>query len=282
MQKKVVVAIPAYNAAATLPEALQSIAQQTHRNLRVIVIDDGSTDDTPNVVAQFLKQDSRFEYHRMSSNQGASAARNLALEMAGNTDFVMFQDADDVAAPNRVEVQLRYVMEQQLAVCGARSLAFGAVPAPVLMPFESRPQHLLARLFYTSEIPTSVMMVRRSLIDGVRFDERIRNSEDADFVSRVVVQKNARVGAVPQVLQRYRRHPRQITGTIVDSPESAISLARSRLIEAAGIERSRQDLIAHVALAPSLWRVILNPAVTPQPQALAGALVARRAARCGR
>lgn len=115
-QPLISVIIPTYNEAHTLGVAIQSILDQTYKNLEIIVVDDGSTDDTKEIVAVFTKKDSRVRYlkcpyedpHRVDwrgvNISVGYLARNYAMKQACG-EWVTFQDADDASLLNRIEVQ---------------------------------------------------------------------------------------------------------------------------------------------------------------------------------
>lgn len=99
------VVIPAYNAQSTLPATLASVRSQTHANLEVLVVDDGSTDATAEVIDRAAAVDQRVRRLDQGGNRGRSSARNFAIE-ASEGDWVSFVDADDLWAPDRVEALL--------------------------------------------------------------------------------------------------------------------------------------------------------------------------------
>ncbi|ODP36480.1 glycosyltransferase family 2 protein [Sphingomonas turrisvirgatae] len=102
--KLVSVIIPAYNAARWIKATLRSVAAQTHRALEVIVIDDGSTDDTVAIAERFATGDPRFRVMRQA-NAGVAAARNHGASLA-QSDWLAFVDADDLWTPDKTERQI--------------------------------------------------------------------------------------------------------------------------------------------------------------------------------
>jgi glycosyltransferase involved in cell wall biosynthesis len=98
------VVIPAYNAAATLDETLRSVRAQTHRALEIIVVDDGSTDDTLALAQRHASADPRVQVLHQP-NAGVAAARNAGWQHAGS-QLIAFVDADDLWAPTKIELQL--------------------------------------------------------------------------------------------------------------------------------------------------------------------------------
>ena len=103
------VIIPAYNAAATISETLQCVRAQTHHNLDIIVIDDGSTDATARIAAEHAATDGRIRI-TSKENGGVASARNLGVAMA-RSDFLAFVDADDLWAKSKIERELAVLKE---------------------------------------------------------------------------------------------------------------------------------------------------------------------------
>ncbi len=103
----VAVIIPAHNAAATILEALDSAITQTEKRLQIIVVDDGSTDQTRELVTNIQQSDKRVQL-LSQHNQGVSAARNSGLKVV-QARYVAFLDADDKWLPNKLEIQLTFM-----------------------------------------------------------------------------------------------------------------------------------------------------------------------------
>jgi glycosyltransferase involved in cell wall biosynthesis len=103
-QPLVSVIIPTFNRAHLLPRAIRSVLDQSHRTLEVLVVDDGSTDNTREVAADFARCDGRVRY-LYQDNRGVSGARNTGLYAAGG-DYLAFLDSDDVWKPQKLDVQL--------------------------------------------------------------------------------------------------------------------------------------------------------------------------------
>jgi glycosyltransferase involved in cell wall biosynthesis len=101
----VTVVVPAYNAAATIGETLLSVCAQTHESLEIIVVDDGSTDATAQIVERHTRADSRITLIRQPMNTGVAAARNTAIA-AGKGELIAPVDADDVWHPLKIEKQV--------------------------------------------------------------------------------------------------------------------------------------------------------------------------------
>lgn len=100
--------MPAYNCGDFIGITLDSIIAQTYRNWEVIVVDDCSTDNTAEVVEEYLKRESRIRYHKLDKNSGAAVARNKAVDLATGK-YMAFLDSDDVWVPEKLHKQIGYM-----------------------------------------------------------------------------------------------------------------------------------------------------------------------------
>ena len=204
----VTVVIPAFNAAKYIGEAIQSVLDQTHTNLQILVIDDGSTDNTDEVAAGFGAD---VEYvHR--ENAGACAARNHGIRLAKGT-YVAFLDADDAWLPDKLARQVD-VLETHPdfgAVHGdSTRMNEKGEPLPGDPPGEkqSRDGDVFMEFFEAnlSVILTSTVMVRRSCIDEIGvFDGGGEVVDDHDFFLRLAA--HYPIGYIREPLLRYRVLP---------------------------------------------------------------------------
>ena len=96
-----------YNRASLLPRAIRSVLQQSEKNWELIIIDDGSNDDTYGCIKQFIHHDTRIVYY-YHHNQGLAKARNRGLSIATG-DFICFVDSDDELTPQHIKKRLHYM-----------------------------------------------------------------------------------------------------------------------------------------------------------------------------
>jgi glycosyltransferase involved in cell wall biosynthesis len=202
MSELVSVVVPTYNYGRYLTGALASVLGQTHPHLEVLVVDDGSTDDTPEVVAPFLA-DRRVRYFRRP-NGGPAAARNFGVAQARGP-LVAFLDADDRWLPAKLAKQL---------ACFQAMAAPGLVYARRLLidaegwQLEYRQPQLyrgwvLPRLFRDNFICFSSVVVRRELLLAAGgFDTGVEHAEDYDLLLRLA--QRAWVDFVDEPLVLYR------------------------------------------------------------------------------
>jgi len=112
MKTVISIIMPTYNYGIFIGESLRKLQKQTYQNWECVIVDDGSMDNTKEIVANFVIEDKRFIYI-YQENQGVSAARNLGLkEIRG--DYVQFLDADDYLADDKLEKNIRLIKEEKL------------------------------------------------------------------------------------------------------------------------------------------------------------------------
>lgn len=117
-QEKPLVSIitPSYNAASFILHTLQSVRDQTYSHWEHIIVDDASSDTTPNVLQQWAEEDPRVRIELLKENQGAAYCRNRATELAQG-DYIAFLDSDDLWHPEKLQRQVAFMQAQDCSVC---------------------------------------------------------------------------------------------------------------------------------------------------------------------
>ncbi len=116
MSPKVSVIIPTYNRADLLPRAIDSVLNQTYRDLELIIVDDGSTDNTKEIVEKYQKKDERIKYLWEENSGGPARPYNLALKQCQG-EFIAFLDSDDVWLPEKLERQINFIEKNRIMGC---------------------------------------------------------------------------------------------------------------------------------------------------------------------
>jgi glycosyltransferase involved in cell wall biosynthesis len=201
------VIIPAFNAAKFLPAALESVGSQTFADWQIILVDDGSTDNTPDIVAPFLERfGSKLRYIHQT-NRGLPAARNAAIR-ASTSPFLALLDADDAWMPSRLTESI-----ETLTARPAAGIAYGLITyidsaGKTLGTFEGNAGpaegRIASSIFMRKvELPCPTITFRRSCIQKVGlFDETMRSTEDRDLWLRIAL--HYEVAFIPKVLAYYR------------------------------------------------------------------------------
>lgn len=223
MQVSVVMA--AYNAAATLDQALASLKAQTFPAWEAVVVDDGSVDDTLAVANRWAEQDGRIRVLHQR-NGGVSAARNAGIA-AATYDWLVFLDADDWLEPEHLSRMAGAIASDpglDVVHCGsARVAPDGRRRPPAFAPELDQPFEVLGR---TCALDIHACLVRRSLVQAVGgFDTSLVAHEDWDLWQRVA-RAGARFGGVREVLATYRMRPKSASTNAERGLADAIRVVR--------------------------------------------------------
>lgn len=207
----VTVILPTYNRSSFLKETIQSVLNQSHENLELIVVDDGSTDNSKEIVELIVDKRVKYFYKK---NGGVSSARNFGIDLAEG-DFISFVDSDDLLDSNKLEAQLKafasddtidavycltdvcdYVSGESLLNRESSKFSETLPEGSILIDLLSgraRP------VFYV--IP---MLFKRKVFDKLRFNETLKVFEDKDFVLRLC--KDFKLFGLKDFLYIYRKH----------------------------------------------------------------------------
>ena len=110
---KVSIITPVYNSEKFIKDTVESVLKQTYENWEMILVDDCSSDNSENIVKEFLDKDDRIKYIKLEENSGAAIARNKAIEMSTGR-FIAFLDSDDIWAYNKLEKQINFMTKNNI------------------------------------------------------------------------------------------------------------------------------------------------------------------------
>jgi len=202
----VTVVLPCYNGAVHLATSVPSVLAQTHTDFQLLIVDDGSTDQTRTVAEAYSQQDPRIRVISQL-NKRLPGARNTGLA-ASDSNYVAFLDADDTWHPQfleKLEAALNNRRSAGVAYCGWQNLGVSGGRGEPFIPPDYENKYKQERLLAGNRWPVHAAMSRRDAIAiSGNFDEDLRACEDYDFWLRIAVQHP--IVLVPEVLAFYHHH----------------------------------------------------------------------------
>jgi GT2 family glycosyltransferase len=212
---RISIILPALNASATIEETIQSLRAQTYRDFEVVLIDDGSTDQTAELALRYA-QDIPFQVIRHQLPMGVAESLNDGIRNS-DSELIARMDADDLAIPNRLQAQVDLLDQlPEIDICGSAMQVFSSNEAG-----ETYEKYVLAHPCDDVKIRTALLqrcaiahpsvMCRRTLFTDIGlYDPEMDFAEDYDLWCRASMQ-GKKFANLPEVLMRYRVHPGQVS-----------------------------------------------------------------------
>lgn len=237
------VIIPAYNSEKYIAQCLDSIIRQTYKNIEIVIIDDGSTDNTNNILKSYESNHDNIKLI-LKSNGGVSSARNLGLKEAKG-EYIALQDADDISLSDRLESQMKYLQDSTADVCGTGIEFFGDKKNKIRLFPEHDAVIKYNCLFHGRVMAGPTAMFRKSSIVGLTFDENEAMGEDYQFFLRCFLEKNLTFHNIQQPLYQYRVSTNQASKKLKDITQESIVRIQNNLFKKSGILTSKSLINDH-------------------------------------
>lgn len=213
------IVIPIYNAEKYLEECLNSIKNQTYKNIEVIMVNDGSKDDSEMICKRFSEDDARFRYFT-KVNGGVSSARNLGLDNVKG-DYITFIDADDWIAEKHLELLINSIKKTNSDIGVSSYKEFNNKDTYYIRVYTKQEKNLLnfekmnrdefltlfPKLMSTNVCFNNAVskLFRKDLVKNLRFDTSIKYGEDLDFYFRLYLNVDS-ISYVNELTYVYRIH----------------------------------------------------------------------------
>lgn len=201
--------MPAYNAEKYIKQAINSILNQSFKDFELIIVNDGSTDNTHQLISSFT--DKRIKYYQNEGNKGLAFVRNRLIQLA-NYPYIAFLDSDDIAEPNRLEVEynllknsndLDFVSSSVVVQTENGKQDFNA------LKFDYNSSKLKINLLFFNPIVTSTVMFKKTILPTEVFREDYPPCEDYDLWTRILLNNNGKI--LPDYLATYRSYNTSIS-----------------------------------------------------------------------
>ncbi len=245
-----------YNSVSYINEAIKSVINQTFQDWELLVVDDGSTDGSAEIVKDYAKKDSRIILLTNNSGvKGAGAARNVGIDNARG-EYVAAMDSDDISLPNRLEVQVAFMDKHpDVVMSGCSARTFGNLNK-VIWGFPNYGLIKSTALFRVIGLGPTIIFRRNSVKE--RYPTQFKRSEDTYFF--ILLALRYRVAMLPRILYHYRVRGDSLSQRT--DPQYIKAIYPGLLEEGLGFTPSQQQIDAHFSWQCGLcglqqWRWIL-------------------------
>ncbi|RZN83113.1 MAG: glycosyltransferase family 2 protein [Winogradskyella sp.] len=236
MQPLVSIIIPSYNRADLIGETLESIISQTHQNWECLIVDDGSTDNSIEVINTFIEKDSRIKFYERPETKpkGANACRNYGLELSKG-EYINWLDSDDVFHPVKLEKQIKRIIDDNVSfsICKShvfensinesKDLKLKSIEIKTEDPFNA---------FISKQIiiPIQAPIFKKDFLtdNNFYFDESLQAGQEWELFARVL-HKETNYSVIDEPLDYIRNHDNNISNNISGEKYWHYYLARNML-----------------------------------------------------
>lgn len=250
----VTVLMPVYNAGEFLREAIDSILDQTYEEFEFLIINDGSTDSSVNIIESY--EDERIKLVHNTENVGLVKTLNKGIEIAQGK-YIVRMDADDIAETNRIEVQLNFMENNyDVAVAGSNVVMFLSDKPLIKRPtdFPTRYSEIRCKLLFESPIIHPAVIIRKNVLleNNYRYRDEYKDTEDYELWMEIA--KEHRVVNISKRLLKYRIVSNSITNQALKRMSDRIRVMKKIYIlglDYLGVEYSEDELDIHAEIALS-------------------------------
>jgi hypothetical protein len=255
MGELVSILLPTRTRMRSLQKAVESLQKQTWRDIEILVLDDGSTDGTPDLLGRLVLSDARIRLFRQESSRGLATALNrLIRESRGR--WLARMDDDDYSHPERIERQLAYMQAQRLDVAGTWYRRVSRFGSSVMRPSINH-KHIAAELLFQPPLLHPSVMMRKEIIEQFGgYREDIHHAEDFELWTRLA--PHCRFGNVPEILFDYTLSPQQVSRRFNSIQVQSAQALRAAYLQTLGISTTPLQLATHIHLRDPLPIVHLN------------------------
>jgi len=232
-QPLVSVIIPVFNAERFVAQSIQSVLSQSYENLECIIVDDGSSDGSWEIIERFQKIDSRVHPIRQARNQGVSVVSNIALQ-AANGKYVARMDSDDISLADRFSLQIRFMeAHPEVGILGTGMRCMDETGKLLAAPPIFRGDLAIRwHMMFENPFFNPTIMFRKSVIDslGLKYEiSAIYGDEDYDFVSRLIAHTQGE--NLSEILLYYRMHPSSLSYRYAAERNDSVAQRLCRTVE---------------------------------------------------
>lgn len=200
------VVMSVYNGDKYLAEAIDSVLSQSYSNFELIIVNDGSTDSSIEIIYEYINKDDRIIVINRE-NKGLPYSLNEGIAKARG-EYIARMDADDICLPDRFEKQIEYLNKNNLDLCGTFIERFGDNINNNILKHPLKHNDIKFRLLFTSSFAHPTVMMKKEIFNKVKYRPMYKVAQDYQLWIDIV-NAGFKVGNLPEVLLRYRVHEEQ-------------------------------------------------------------------------
>jgi len=242
--------MPVHNAAEHLAEAIESFAKQTFGDFEFLIIDDGSTDASEQIIAAYAERDQRIRMVHNNVNHGLTNCLNQGLTLARG-EYIARMDGDDVSLAERLERQVAFLAaNRRVGVCGTWVQTIGEFGGRVER-YPTSNADIRCQLLFGDVLAHPSVMIRRSLLaeHGLTYNPTFQYAQDYDLWVRIG--EHAELANIPHVLLHYRLHRQQVGRLQQEAQLQAAARVQLAQLERLGLQPTEAEQALHEAISYS-------------------------------
>ncbi|RBP30865.1 glycosyltransferase involved in cell wall biosynthesis [Oceanihabitans sediminis] len=233
------VIMPVYNGESFLPEAIDSVLNQTFSNFKLLILDDNSKDKTSKILEDYKQKDSRVEVVTKAKNVGPANLRNEGIALA-ETEYIALLDADDIALTTRFEKQIAFLKDNsEYGVCGTWFTFFGDKKNKKVR-HEVDHDSIKIQMLNNCCIGNPTVMFKKSHLEGLHFENEYVPAEDYGLWSQLTFK--TKFYNIPESLVLYRWHPNNISQKKVENLRKAEVVIKKKQLNHIGIPMNDENM----------------------------------------
>jgi glycosyltransferase involved in cell wall biosynthesis len=219
-QPLVSIIIPTYNRAYLIGETLDSIVAQTYENWECIIVDDGSSDNTDEVVGDYVNKDSRFKYYHRPEEHlpGGNGARNYGFKMSQG-DFIQWFDSDDLMDENllfeQIENMISFNVVISICLYDRYDENFSKITVKSV-EYSAKNSLYYDYIMKVFSFNLQTTLFSRSYLQNYKLNEKLFKSQEYEFLQRILRELGDNYSVLNKSLVKIRRHNNSITGMLTD------------------------------------------------------------------
>lgn len=217
------VVMSVYNGEKYLAEAIESILNQTYKNFEFIIVNDGSSDKSIDIIKEYMTKDNRVVLIDRE-NKGLPYSLNEGISKAKG-EYIARMDADDISLPDRFEKQMDYMQKNEIDICGCSIQLFNDAKKFDIWHYPIKDSEIRFLLLVNSAFAHPSIMFKKSIFETYQYDIKFKSAQDYKLWTQIAL-SNLKMGNIDEVLVLYRIHDTQVSSKNTQQAQNAINISK--------------------------------------------------------